>query len=139
MGAPFYLTTLLDAADKLAPICTRSRTCWSARPRSRRPWCERAQAAGFRPYRCYGSNRAPDDLLRICPADSLEDRAQTEGALLAGVEVQIVDEDGRGSARGRKARILSRGPDQFICYTDPAANAAVLTPAAGSAPVTSAT
>ena len=125
-GAPFYLTTLLDAADKLGADLHTIEDMLVGSAAVPPALVERAQAAGFRPYRCYGSTEHPT-ISSGLPGDSLEDRAHTDGPLLAGVEVQIVDEDGRRLATGSEGEILSRGPDQFICYTDPAVNAEVMT------------
>jgi acyl-CoA synthetase (AMP-forming)/AMP-acid ligase II len=125
-GAPFYLTTLLDAADKLGADLHTIADMLVGSAAVPPALVERAAAAGFRPYRCYGSTEHPTISSNL-PSDSLEDRSRTDGALLSGVEVQIVDEDGRRLGAGSEGEILSRGPDQFLCYTDPAANREVLT------------
>lgn len=125
-GAPFYLTTLLDAAGKMGADLHTIEDMLVGSAAVPPALVERAEAAGFRPYRCYGSTEHPTISSNV-PGDSLEDRSRTDGALLSSVEVRIVDEDDRLLGTGAEGEILSRGPDQFLGYTDPAANAAVLT------------
>ncbi|HEX3923067.1 MAG TPA: AMP-binding protein, partial [Streptosporangiaceae bacterium] len=127
VGAPFYLATLLDAADRLGKSLRTIEDMLVGSAAVPPALVERAEAAGFRPYRCYGSTEHPTVSSNV-PADSLEDRSRTDGALLAGVEVKIVDEDGRSIPAGGAGEILTRGPDQFIGYTDARASAAVFTP-----------
>jgi acyl-CoA synthetase (AMP-forming)/AMP-acid ligase II len=127
MGAPFYLTTLLEAADKNGADLRTIEDMLVGSAAVPPTLVERAEAAGFRPYRCYGSTEHPTISSNL-PGDSLEDRSRTDGALLPGVEVRIVDDDDQPLGPGAPGEILSRGPDQFLGYTDPAANAAVLTP-----------
>ena len=126
VGAPFYLATLLDAADRLGKSLRTIEDMLVGSAAVPPALVERAEAAGFRPYRCYGSTEHPTVSSNV-PADSLEDRSRTDGALLPGVEVKIVDEDGRDIPAGGAGEILTRGPDQFIGYTDAGASAAVLT------------
>lgn len=126
-GAPFYLATLLDAAERTGADLHTIEDMLVGSAAVPPALVERAEAAGFSPYRCYGSTEHPTISSNV-PGDSLEDRARTDGVLLSGVEVQIVDEDGQPLGTGAEGEILSRGPDQFLGYTDPVANAAVLTP-----------
>jgi acyl-CoA synthetase (AMP-forming)/AMP-acid ligase II len=126
-GAPFYLATLLDAAgrkgtrlDSIEDMLVGS----AAVPPS---LIERAEDAGFHPYRCYGSTEHPT-ISSNDPLDSLEARSRTDGAILDAVEVRIVDEEGTTLEDGREGEILSRGPDQFLSYTDAEANAEALVP-----------
>ena len=126
-GAPFYLATLLDAAerkgtrlDSIADMLVGS----AAVPPS---LVERAEEAGFHPYRCYGSTEHPT-ISSAEPFDSLAVRSRTDGAILEAVEVRIVDEEGDVLPEGSEGEILSRGPDQFLGYTDAEANADALLP-----------
>ena len=61
-------------------------------------------------------------------ADPLDRRADTDGRLLAGNQIRLVDADGRDVPTGRDGEILSRGPELFTGYTDPALNAAAFLP-----------
>jgi acyl-CoA synthetase (AMP-forming)/AMP-acid ligase II len=127
VGAPFYLATLLDAADRLGTSLRTIDDMLVGSAAVPPALVERAEAAGFRPYRCYGSTEHPTVTSNV-PADSLQDRSQTDGALLPGVEVRILDEEDRPLAAGGEGEVLTRGPDQFLGYTDPQANADVFTP-----------
>ena len=87
----------------------------------------RADAAGITAYRSYGSSEHPTVTTGTI-ADSLDNRAATDGGLLAGNEVRLVDADGRDVPAGHDGEILTRGPELFTGYTDPALNAAAFLP-----------
>jgi acyl-CoA synthetase (AMP-forming)/AMP-acid ligase II len=61
-------------------------------------------------------------------ADPLDLRADTDGRLLAGNEVRLVDAAGRDVPDGQQGEILTRGPELFTGYTDPTLNAAAFLP-----------
>ena len=125
-GAPYYLATLLDAADRQGCSLRSIRDCMVGSTAVPPSLVERAEEAGFHPYRCYGSTEHPTICSNV-PADSLADRSRTDGPLAAGVDVRIVDEEDHPVPRGSEGEILSRGPDQFLGYTDPSASAAAFT------------
>ena len=128
IGAPFYLATLLDAADRLgSDLHTLGDMLvgFTAVPPA---MVERAQEAGLRPYRCYGLTEHPT-VTSNRPADSLADRSRTDGPPLPGIQILITDEQDRPVAPGAEGEILTRGPDQFLGYTSTEANDATLTPA----------
>ena len=52
--------------------------------------------------------------------DPAEQRHGTDGRPLTGVEMQLLDEDGKPVPTGRAGEIWSRGPDLCVGYTDPA-------------------
>jgi acyl-CoA synthetase (AMP-forming)/AMP-acid ligase II len=52
-----------------------------------------------------------------------EKRIHTDGCPLEWVEVRTVDEDGHDVPVGTPGEILTRGPDRFAGYTDPALTA----------------
>jgi acyl-CoA synthetase (AMP-forming)/AMP-acid ligase II len=56
--------------------------------------------------------------------DPEDKRLYTDGHPCAGVEIRLVDADGRDVESGTPGEILSRGPDCCIGYTDPALTAA---------------
>jgi len=87
---------------------------------------ERAERLGIKVVRAYGSTEHPS----ITGANRDEPQAKrnrTDGHALAGVEIRIVDAEGRDLPAGRPGEILSRGPDLFAGYTDPALTARVMT------------
>jgi acyl-CoA synthetase len=83
---------------------------------------ERADALGISLVRSYGSTEHPS----ITGSDHeapREKRIHTDGRPLDGVEIRTVDEDGHDVGVGHPGEILSRGPDRFAGYTDPALTA----------------
>src|SRR6202044_2234538 len=59
--------------------------------------------------------------------DSLDDRAGTDGQILTGNDVRIVDENEADVPTGRDGDILTRGPGLFRGYTDPGLDETVMT------------
>jgi non-ribosomal peptide synthetase component E (peptide arylation enzyme) len=120
-GPPYFLTTLLDLADsreeRLASLNDFA-LGGSAIPE---PLALRAQARGIHTYRLYGLTEHPTISIGH-PTDSFEQRATTDGELVEGCEVRIVDEAGVDVPPGREGEILSIGPDLMLGYTDAAAN-----------------
>jgi len=51
-------------------------------------------------------------------ADPLDRRAGTDGRLLSGNQVRLVDAGGRDVPDGQQGEILTRGPELFTGYTD---------------------
>lgn len=120
-GAPLFLSTLLDH-----PACTPrhhelievSQLGGAAVPAE---LVLRAERAGIAAWHGYGCTEHPSIALGK-PSDPIDKRAHSEGRLCAGVEVRIVDDEGRQVPTGVPGEILSRGPDLFCGYTDPALN-----------------
>jgi len=121
-SAPFFLSTLLDAAEAMAeevPSMQRWMLGGAGVPAA---LVERADAAGIAGYRCYGSTEHPTVTSGL-PSDSLDIRARTDGRPILGSEVRIVDDDGRDVPTGEEGEIVTIGPDQMIRYTDPVKDA----------------
>src|SRR5262249_32666934 len=89
-------------------------------PPSPDPPARAARATAVRPS---GSSEHPTVTTGTI-ADPLDLRAGTDGRLLAGNQVRLVDAAGRDVPGGREGEILTRGPELFTGYTDPALNAA---------------
>ena len=83
---------------------------------------ERADELGISLVRSYGSTEHPS-VTGSQHTDPREKRIHTDGCPLAWVEVRTVDEDGRDVGVGQPGEILTRGPDRFAGYTDPALTA----------------
>src|SRR5207237_6438078 len=66
----------------------------------------------------YGCTEHPS-ITRGTPGEPLEKRAYTDGRAMGGVELRIVDDDGRDVPPGEEGEVVSRGPDQFLGYMDP--------------------
>jgi acyl-CoA synthetase (AMP-forming)/AMP-acid ligase II len=112
-GATYFLTSLLDHPDftdehlALMPFAGLG---GSAVPVA---VTQRATDLGMKAFRSYGSTEHPS--ITGCVIDDPEvKRLTTDGHALPGVEIQL-DADGQ---------ILSRGPDCFVGYIDPALTAA---------------
>ena len=86
---------------------------------------ERADKLGISLVRSYGSTEHPSVTGSQHEAPR-EKRIHTDGCPMAWVEVRTVDEDGIDVGVGVAGEILSRGPDRFAGYTDPALNAEFL-------------
>ena len=125
-GPPFYLTTLLDAAEQhgldLSSVGDFS-TGGSGVPAV---LVQRADDAGVLAYRTYGSTEHSTIATNV-PTDTVSDRSRTDGHTLEGVALRILDEEGREVERGREGEVITRGPDQFLGYTDDDANRAAFT------------
>jgi acyl-CoA synthetase (AMP-forming)/AMP-acid ligase II len=73
--------------------------------------------------RAYGSTEHPSTTNSKAD-DPREKRNDTDGRALPGVELRLMDSDGREVDAGRPGEIWSRGPDLCAGYTDPALNEA---------------
>jgi len=83
---------------------------------------EQAQTAGLATYRCYGSSEHPT-ISAGTPSDPLDKRAGTDGRLLDGCEVRILDDEGADLPHDQEGEIVCRGPELFVGYTKDALNA----------------
>jgi acyl-CoA synthetase (AMP-forming)/AMP-acid ligase II len=113
--APIFATSLLDH-----PSCTEEHTALmdtaslggSAVPSV---LVERLENAGIRVTRGYGCTEHPS--ISFSRADDPAPwRNGTDGRVLPGVEVRVVDDDDRDVPDGRPGEVLSRGPDMFCGY-----------------------
>jgi acyl-CoA synthetase (AMP-forming)/AMP-acid ligase II len=106
-GAPFYVATILDEAERHGYDLT-SITGYMVGAASVPPsLVERAERAGIPVYRAYGSSEHPV-ITTGAPTDPLDKRAGTDGRLVPGSEIRLLDD----------GEIISRGPDLFMGYTD---------------------
>jgi acyl-CoA synthetase (AMP-forming)/AMP-acid ligase II len=126
-GAPVQLSGLLDQQESgTATLGTLREFLTGAAPVPP-SLIRRADAAGITAFRSYGSSEHPTVTAgRI--ADPLDLRAATDGRLLPGNQVRLVDADGRDVPDGQPGEILTRGPELFTGYTDQALNAAAFLP-----------
>ncbi len=83
---------------------------------------ERADELGISLVRSYGCTEHPS-VTGSQHTDPKEKRIHTDGCPLEWVEVRTVDEEGHDVEVGQPGEILSRGPDRFAGYTDPALTA----------------
>jgi len=126
-GATIFLTSLLDHPDfgpqHLAAM-TRFGLGGAPVPRA---VAERAEGLGIAVTRAYGSTEHPSITGSTLDVPA-EQRMFTDGCPMPGVELRLVDEDGASVTVGTPGEIVSRGPDLFAGYTDPALTAAALDP-----------
>lgn len=121
-GAPFFLTSLLDHPAFTEAHLARVAYQGMGGAPVPRAVTERATALGITIYRSYGSTEHPS--ITGCPYDdTLEKRLTTDGPPLAGNEVRLVDPEGDDVEVGEPGEVLSRGPELFLGYTDPALTA----------------
>ena len=122
-GATYFLQSLLDHPD-LTPEHRALMRCTglggAAVPAA---VAEQARDLGIRIVRKYGSTEHPS-ITGAVHTDPEDKRLYTDGHPSAGVEMRLVDLDGRDVEPGTPGEILSRGPDCCIGYTDPALTAA---------------
>ncbi len=124
-GAPYFLTSLLDAPSFGPEHLARMRRIGLGGAPVPAALCERAAALGISVIRAYGSTEHPSTT-GCRHAEPAEKRIYTDGRPLAGVEMRLLDRDGREVAPGVPGEITSRGPDRFVGYTDPALSDAAL-------------
>jgi len=122
-GATFFLTSLLDHPDfgpdhvDLMPVAGMG---GAPVPRA---VADRTAKLGVSIVRMYGSTEHPSTTGSTNGVDPPEKGMFTDGRPLPGVELRLVDESGHDVEIGVPGEILSRGPDCFEGYTDPALTA----------------
>ena len=122
-GATYFLTSLLDHPDfdpaVHGPLMAHIGLGGAAVPIA---VCERARAIGIECTRSFGCTEHPS-ITGSTFEDPWEQRACTDGRPLPGVEMRLIGDDGRDVGVGEPGEIISRGPDCFFGYTDPARTA----------------
>ncbi|MDQ2651323.1 MAG: AMP-binding protein, partial [Actinomycetota bacterium] len=118
-GATIFLTSLLDHPDfgpHHVEVMPRMGLGGAPVPAA---VADRAEALGIKITRAYGSTEHPS--ITGCRIDHpVHSRTRTDGVPLPGVDIRLVDDDGNQVTTGTPGEILSRGPDLFVGYTDPA-------------------
>jgi acyl-CoA synthetase len=116
-GATFFLTSLLDHPD----ITDQHRALMryvglggSAVPAA---VGDRAEGMGISIVRMYGSTEHPS-ITGSRHEEPRDKRLYTDGRPLPGVEIRLLDDDGKEVSAGTPGEIHSRGPDCFPGYTD---------------------
>lgn len=121
-GAPIHLAGLLDAKER-GEASLSSLTEYLVGGASVPPsLVARADRAGVVAYRCYGSSEHPTiSVGRV--EDSLLKRSTTDGQVILGNEVRIVDEACADVAPGSEGEVVTRGLELFAGYRDEGLNA----------------
>jgi acyl-CoA synthetase (AMP-forming)/AMP-acid ligase II len=119
-GSTFFLTSLLDHPEfdpvTHVPLMRRLGMGGSPIPAE---VSRRAQALGISLVRNYGCTEHPS-MTGSLHGDPDEKKYFTDGRPLPEVEIRLVDDAGRDVGPQDPGEILSRGPDLFAGYTDPA-------------------
>ena len=127
-GPPFFLLSLLDHPDFDAavhlPYMDRLTMGGAPIPTA---VAERATDLGISLIRAYGSTEHPSTTASL-HSDPLEKRIYTDGRVISGSEIRLLDAEGRSVPVGQPGEIHSRGPELFAGYTDPALTAAAIDP-----------
>ena len=126
-GAPYFLSTMLDAAAEHGYDLGSIRNYMVGAASVPASLVERADALGIPVYRGYGSTEHPVITTGV-PSDPIGRRAGTDGRLTPGNEVRLLDHDDREVPVGGEGEIVSRGPELFVGYTDPALDADAFLP-----------
>jgi acyl-CoA synthetase (AMP-forming)/AMP-acid ligase II len=84
---------------------------------------ERCEALNWPGTRSYGMTEHPT-ISGAWPEDPFTKRATTDGRLLAGVSVRLVDDNGRPVPTGEAGEIVCMGPELCKGYLDPEHNTA---------------
>lgn len=116
-GVPFFMLTLFDLVDQGLGDISSLKYFTMGGTAINPSQILRLAEAGVTGLRTYGSTELPT----ICSGrkdDPLEKRAYTDGRLLPGVEIRIVDDDDRDVEEGKSGELLARGPDLFVGYLD---------------------
>lgn len=120
-GAPVHLDALLDQRDRGGASLTSLHEFLVGAAGVSPALIERASAAGIAAYRAYGTSEHPT-ISSGFPDDPLPKRANTDGQLVEGNEIRLVNDDGVDVPVGSPGEIVSRGPELFLGYTDPELN-----------------
>jgi cyclohexanecarboxylate-CoA ligase len=119
VGAPVQLAGLLDEWDRGTATLASFEEFMTGGAGVPPALVARADAAGIPAYRTYGSSEHPT-ISSGAREDPLVKRANTDGRLIEGSEIRLVDDDGHDVPPGTDGEIASRGGELFLGYTDPA-------------------
>ena len=115
-GATVFLQELAQAAgDARVRLPLKMFACGGASvPRT---VMERSEEQGIPAARVYGMTELPTVTVmnRTFPFDL---RAETDGAVAAGVEVRVVDGESRPLPTGAEGELLVRGPERMLGYLE---------------------
>ncbi len=123
-GATYFLTSLLDHPDRTDEHLDLMRSVGLGGAAVPGAVAERAAGLGISIVRMYGSTEHPS-VTGSYHTDPEPLRLHTDGHLLAGVEIRLLDDRGEPVGTGEPGEIWSRGPDCCMGYTDPDLTAAL--------------
>ena len=118
-GATFFLTSLLDHPDFTDEHRALMRHVGLGGSSVPAAVTDRADAMDISIVRMYGSTEHPS-ITGSRHEEPRDKRLYTDGSPLPGVEIKLLDDDGKEVGAHVPGEIHSRGPDCFPGYTDPA-------------------
>jgi acyl-CoA synthetase (AMP-forming)/AMP-acid ligase II len=116
-GTPFHLAGMIEAADAQGLSLSSLRTYMIGATNVTPALVEAGLARGARSCRTYGLTEHPT-ISAAKTDDPDRQRAFTDGRLLRGVTVRLVDDDGQDVPAGEEGEIWSNGPELIVGYTD---------------------
>jgi len=125
-GATFFLATLLNAPNFKDYDVSSLREFGLGGAGVPPTLVEQAAGVGWWSMRAYGCTEHPSITMGT-KDDPLEKRAHTDGRPMLDVEVRLIDDELNDVGPGEEGEIISRGPDQFLGYMDPAMDADAFT------------
>jgi acyl-CoA synthetase (AMP-forming)/AMP-acid ligase II len=118
-GAAVFIQELVDAVDAAGlpalPLACGYNCGGSAIPFE---LVQRCEELGMKPRRAYGMTECPT-VSASMGDDGPEVRLGTDGRILPGVDVRVVDADGSDVVPGAVGEFLVRGPQRALGYLDP--------------------
>lgn len=124
MGATIFLQELIDRYAAGAGATHRLRSYQCAGSTIPPNLIRDAAAVGISATRNYGMTETAGICTAASESDPLEQRAEWDGRMLPGMEIEAVDELRQPLPEGRIGQLRIRGPQLFDGYTDPVVTAA---------------
>jgi acyl-CoA synthetase (AMP-forming)/AMP-acid ligase II len=126
-GAPIHVAAMLDVLDSGEIDLSSVRDVMSGGAGVPPALVERADAAGWRMVRSYGSSEHPT-ITASAFDETLHGRAHTDGLACPNSEFRLVRPDGEDARPGEEGEVWSLGPEQCLGYTDPERNREAFAP-----------
>lgn len=118
-GAPVFLADLVERYERGASAGHRLRLFLSGGAPTPPHLIARAEAVGISASRCYGMTETVGTVTQAPPQAPFELRAHTDGRLLPGTEVEIVDDRREQLPLGAIGHLRIRSAQLMLGYTDP--------------------
>jgi acyl-CoA synthetase (AMP-forming)/AMP-acid ligase II len=118
-GSPYFLTSLLDHPDFTDAHRELIRYVGLGGAPVAPEIIDRCRQLDISLVRLYGLTEHPS-VSGGSHTDAAELRETTDGRVLAGVEVRVIDDAGHDLGFGRRGEILTRGPDRCLGFVDDA-------------------
>ncbi|NMO01429.1 cyclohexanecarboxylate-CoA ligase [Gordonia sp. TBRC 11910] len=124
MGATLFLQDLVDRYQRGAGPTHRLTDYMAAGATIPPSLIHDAQAVGIQATRCYGMTETAGICTAARRSDLIEQRAEWDGRILDGMEIESVDDLRQRLPAGQIGELRIRGPQLFDGYTDKVVTAA---------------